>query len=75
MLQGGLHPDFTLEWAQRLLSRVKSAFPKLWLHVFSPSEIVWFARGAGVSIVEAVRRLKAAPRLCAERGFSFDFNP
>ena len=60
MLQGGLHPDFTLEWAQRLLSRVKSAFPKLWLHVFSPSEIVWFARGAGVSIAEAVRRLKAA---------------
>ena len=60
MLQGGLHPDFTLEWAQRLLSRVKSAFPKLWLHVFSPSEIVWFARGAGVSVGEAVRRLKAA---------------
>ena len=60
MLQGGLHRDFTLEWAERLLSRVKSAFPRLWLHVFSPSEIVWFARGARVSVREAVRRLKAA---------------
>lgn len=58
MLQGGLHPDFTLDWAERLLARIKSAFPNLWLHVFSPSEIVWFAREAKVSILEAVARLK-----------------
>lgn len=60
MLQGGLHPDFTLEWAENLLRRIKAAFPNLWLHVFSPSEIVWFARGAGVSVLECVERLKAA---------------
>lgn len=60
MLQGGLHPDFTLGWAENLLRRIKAAFPKLWLHVFSPSEIVWFARTAGVSIADAVARLKAA---------------
>ncbi len=58
MLQGGLHPDFTLAWACSLLLRIKKNFPKLWLHVFSPSEIVWFARGAGVSIVECVEALK-----------------
>ncbi len=58
MLQGGLHTDFTLDWAMSLLSRIKSMFPTLWLHVFSPSEIVCFARGAGVDIYECVRRLK-----------------
>ncbi len=60
MLQGGLHPDFTLDWAEKMLRRIKSAFPKFWLHVFSPSEIVWFAREAGVSVCECVARLKAA---------------
>lgn len=58
MLQGGLHPDFTLDWAKSLLCRIKSAFPGLWLHVFSPSEIVCFARGAGVDIFECVKALK-----------------
>ena len=60
MLQGGLHPDFTLEWAEGILRRIKEAFPSLWLHAFSPSEIVWFARGAGVGVEECVRRLKSA---------------
>ena len=60
MLQGGLSPQFTLNWAERLLSKIKSAFPSLWLHVFSPSEIVSFARGAGVDVKDAVSRLKSA---------------
>ncbi len=60
MFQGGLHPDFSLDWAVGILRRVKSAFPNLWLHVFSPSEIVWFAREKGISILECVERLKSA---------------
>ena len=60
MLQGGLHPKFTLKWAENLLQKIKSAFPKLWLHVFSPSEIVWFARGENISIEDCAARLKAA---------------
>lgn len=60
MLQGGLDSAFGLEWAENLLGCIKSAFPSLWLHVFSPSEVVWFARGAGVGVRECVRRLKAA---------------
>ena len=58
MLQGGLHPKFKLGWACALLRRIKEAFPKLWLHVFSPSEIVWFARGEGISVLECLSRLK-----------------
>lgn len=60
MLQGGLHPDFTLDWAERLLKRIKTAFPSLWLHVFSPSEVVWFARAAKIGIDECVARLSSA---------------
>ncbi len=60
MLQGGLHPKFTLKWAEALLKRIKMAFPKLWLHVFSPSEIVWFARAEGIDVLECLRRLKDA---------------
>ena len=60
MFEGGLHPDFTLDWAEGVLRRIKSAFPSLWLHVFSPSEIVSFAKGAGVSVFECVSCLKNA---------------
>lgn len=60
MLQGGLSPEFTLEWAENLLRRIKSECPKLWLHVFSPSEIVWFARRSKTDIPAAVSRLKSA---------------
>jgi len=58
MLQGGLHPEFTLPWAEKLLKRIKAAFPNLWLHVFSPSEIVWFAREGGISVLDCLSRLK-----------------
>lgn len=60
MLQGGLHPDFRLEWAEGILRRIKAAFPNFWLHVFSPSEIVWFARSADISVLDCLKRLKAA---------------
>ena len=60
MLQGGLHPDFRLEWAEGILRRIKAAFPNFWLHVFSPSEIVWFARSADISVLECLKRLRAA---------------
>ena len=60
MLQGGLHPDFRLEWPEGILRRIKAAFPNFWLHVFSPSEIVWFARSADISVLECLKRLRAA---------------
>ncbi len=58
MLQGGLDPMFTLDWASGLLSKIRKKFPSLGLHAFSPSELVHFAHGAGVSIYEALRLLK-----------------
>ena len=60
VLQGGEDYGLSGSWVSEVLRRIKSAFPKFWLHVFSPSEIVWFAREAGVSVCECVARLKAA---------------
>ena len=60
MLQGGLHRDFTLPWAENLIKRIKTAFPKLWLHAFSPSEIVWFAREENISVEKCLERLQNA---------------
>src|SRR5206468_4006033 len=35
LMQGGLHPDFKLEWYEELLSDIKSHFPQVNLHAFT----------------------------------------
>ena len=60
MLQGGLNGAFTLEWACGILRKLRERHPGMFLHVFSPSEVVAFARGAGVGVTECVRLLKEA---------------
>ena len=44
MLQGGLHPDYTLDKYIDMVKTVKNRFPKIYLHSFSPSEIVHMSR-------------------------------
>ncbi|MBR4597170.1 MAG: CofH family radical SAM protein [Opitutales bacterium] len=60
MLQGGLSQDASLDWACSILRKIKAQCPKMFLHVFSPSEVFVFARNAGISLEECVRRLKEA---------------
>jgi cyclic dehypoxanthinyl futalosine synthase len=60
MLQGGLHPDYTLDTYVRMVKKVKKRFPDIYLHSFSPSEIVHAAKKSSVSIDEAISRLKNA---------------
>jgi cyclic dehypoxanthinyl futalosine synthase len=60
MLQGGHHPDYGVEYYEELFSTVKAAFPQLVIHSIGPSEILHMAKVSGVSIVDAVRRIKAA---------------
>lgn len=60
MLQGGLSKDVGLDWACSILRKIKAQCPKMFLHVFSPSEIFVFARNANIGISECVRRLKEA---------------
>jgi cyclic dehypoxanthinyl futalosine synthase len=38
-MQGGLHPDFNIEWYEDLLRTLHAKYPKFQLHCFSPPEI------------------------------------
>ena len=61
MLQGGHHPDYGVEYYEdALLARSRQAYPQLVIHSIGPSEILHMAKVSGVSIEEAVVRIKAA---------------
>ncbi len=60
LLQGGLHPKYKLDWYEELLSDVKSKFPQLNVHGFSPPEIYHFSKVNNCSLEEVLTRLKSA---------------
>ncbi|HEX6682493.1 MAG TPA: cyclic dehypoxanthinyl futalosine synthase [Candidatus Limnocylindrales bacterium] len=60
MLQGGHHPDYGVEYYEELFGSVKRAYPQLAIHSIGPSEILHMAKVSGVSIEDAVKRIKAA---------------
>jgi len=60
MLQGGLHPDYTLQTYLDMIRAVKARFPNIYLHSFSPSELVFIAKKSRLSLDEVVSSLKAA---------------
>ncbi len=60
LLQGGLHPDLDLSFYEEMLRFMKTEFPGLHIHGFSPPEIVHFSEISGLSIVKVLERLIAA---------------
>ncbi|MDB6027814.1 MAG: de-hypoxanthine futalosine cyclase [Verrucomicrobiales bacterium] len=42
LMQGGHHPKLTMQWYLDLLSHIKSKFPQVNIHGFSPSEFIHF---------------------------------
>jgi cyclic dehypoxanthinyl futalosine synthase len=60
MLQGGLHPDYNLETYLGLIKTVKQRFPQVYLHSFSPAEVVHMARKSDLDIDQAIAALKKA---------------
>jgi cyclic dehypoxanthinyl futalosine synthase len=60
LMQGGLHPDFKLEWYEELLRDIKSNFPSLNVHGFSPPEIYHFTKVSKLPLRTVLERLKAA---------------
>ena len=60
MLQGGHHPEFGVEYYEQLFGAVKAAYPKLVIHSIGPSEILHMAKVSGVSLDEAIARIKSA---------------
>jgi len=60
LMQGGLHPDYKLDWYEELLSDIKSHFPQVNLHAFSPPELHAFTKINKLPIRTVLQRLKAA---------------
>jgi cyclic dehypoxanthinyl futalosine synthase len=59
-MQGGLHPEFQLEWYEELLRDIKQRFPTLNIHGFSPPEIFHFTKVSKLPLRTVLERLKAA---------------
>jgi cyclic dehypoxanthinyl futalosine synthase len=60
LLQGGHHPDLTLDWYLSMLSKVKQAHPDITLHSFSPPELVHFSGLFGIPVKEILKKFKEA---------------
>ena len=60
LMQGGLHPDFKLEWYEDLLRGIKQRFPQVNVHGFSPPEIHHFTKISKLPLRIVLERLKAA---------------
>src|SRR5690242_1761414 len=60
LMQGGLHPDFNIEWYEDLLRTLHAKYPKFQLHCFSPPEIHNIHLISGLDYVTIMQRLKAA---------------
>ncbi|MEM9586061.1 MAG: cyclic dehypoxanthinyl futalosine synthase [Planctomycetota bacterium] len=60
LMQGGLHPKFKLDWYEELLTDIRTAFPTVNIHGFSPPELHHFTKVNNLPIKEVLQRLKAA---------------
>ncbi|MBV6494904.1 MAG: Cyclic dehypoxanthine futalosine synthase [Pyrinomonadaceae bacterium] len=60
LMQGGLHPDFNIEWYEDLLRTLHAKYPRFQLHCFSPPEIHNISLISKLDYDTIVARLKAA---------------
>ncbi len=60
LMQGGLHPDFNIEWYENLLSTLHQKYPTFQLHCFSPPEIHNISLISKLDYETILRRLKDA---------------
>jgi len=60
LMQGGLHPDFGVEWYEDMLRTLSAKYPGFQLHCFSPPEIHNLHLISGLDYETIMGRLKAA---------------
>ncbi|TAL31013.1 MAG: CofH family radical SAM protein [Spirochaetes bacterium] len=60
MLQGGLHPEYTLAYYVEMVRAVKGSFPGIYLHSFSPAEVIHIAGKEHRTPEQVVAALKEA---------------
>jgi cyclic dehypoxanthinyl futalosine synthase len=60
LMQGGLHHKLKLDWYEEMLRDIKSHFPQVNIHGFSPPEIHHFAKLNKMSLKDVLTRLREA---------------
>jgi len=60
LMQGGHHPYLKLDWYEDLIKSIRTEFPDIHVHAFSPSEIVHFSKIFKMPVSDVVAKLKAA---------------
>lgn len=60
LMQGGLHPTLPFEWYEDLLRTIKTHYPQVNVHGFSPPEIHHFVKIAKQPLPVVLQRLKDA---------------
>ena len=60
LMQGGMNDRLPIEWYEGLLRYIKSNFPTVHVHAFSPPEFVEFERFFGLNVRDIIRRFHKA---------------
>ena len=60
LMQGGLHPELGIEWFEELFREIRRRFSTVQNHSLSPAEITQIAEVSGLTIRQALARLKDA---------------
>lgn len=60
LLQGGHHPNLPLQWYLDMLNHIRSKFPTINIHGFSPSEFIHFQKTFDRPLEELIKMFKEA---------------
>jgi cyclic dehypoxanthinyl futalosine synthase len=60
LMQGGHHPKLSLQWYLDLLSHIRSRFPQVNIHGFSPSEFIHFRDVFGLPLEDIITQFARA---------------
>jgi cyclic dehypoxanthinyl futalosine synthase len=60
LMQGGHHPALGMEWYLDLLSHIKSRYPQINIHGFSPSEFIHFRDTFQLPLEDIIARFREA---------------
>ncbi|EEF60324.1 cyclic dehypoxanthinyl futalosine synthase [Pedosphaera parvula] len=60
LMQGGHHPKLSLQWYLDLLSHIKTKFPQINIHGFSPSEFIHFREVFNLPLEEIISQFVKA---------------
>ncbi|MBU9714171.1 cyclic dehypoxanthinyl futalosine synthase [Evansella tamaricis] len=60
LMQGGTNPDLPFSYYTNLLKEIKSRFPNITMHSFSPAEIYKMVEVSGLSLEEVCKQLHEA---------------